>query len=142
MNKSNTNEEPEPADWVKHDEARLWCSVLPVDSKTGSIHTRCRGRFSKSEPHAFKVRPLVADRCPFCQSSYAASQLDELAKRCGDASQKHAIQIGLLELRRLPSEAHEPCDNKACEICAERQAKACREFWQKSQRALEKIAQR
>lgn len=142
---NNETNEPEPADWVKHDEARLWCSVLPVKVETGSVHTRCRGRFSKSEPHAFRVRPPVAERCPFCQSSYAASQLDELAKRCGDSSQRHAIELGLAELVPFapakPSE-HPACDNKACETCAERQTKACRDFWRKSHLVAEKIAQR
>jgi hypothetical protein len=70
-------------EWVRHEVATRWCSVLRRDR--GAIRTRCRGSLDECEPHAIADRPAVADRCVPCQIAYVAAELDALA--AGDARQ-------------------------------------------------------
>jgi hypothetical protein len=64
-------------EWVKHEEATRWCSVLRRDHS--AILTRCRGSLDECEPHTITERPAVADRCVACQRAFAAAELEVLA---------------------------------------------------------------
>jgi hypothetical protein len=61
-------------EWVKHEEAKRWCSVLRRDHS--AILTRCRGSLDECEPHTITERPAVADRCVACQRAFAAAELE------------------------------------------------------------------
>lgn len=84
------------SEWIKHEAATRWCSVLRRDR--GAMLTRCRGSLDACEPHEISERPLVAERCVCCQAAYAAAELDALAADCGDKSCAHTITVGLREV--------------------------------------------
>ena len=86
------------SEWIKPESeaATRWCSVLRRERS--AVLTRCRGSLDECEPHAFTERPPVELRCVACQAAYAAAELDKLAADCGDASQTHAVEVGLREI--------------------------------------------
>lgn len=81
------------SEWVKHEEATRWCSVLRRERS--AILTRCRGSLDECEPHAIAERPAVAERCVACQRAYAAAELDTLA--AGDKEDR-AVRSALATL--------------------------------------------